>query len=249
MKLYADRAFKAVIIGGSLMVLFCLVCAYLSLLYTQPGTSNVFTNDITVNGSFEQRTAVGGASDIVAGVGLVHYSLMATWADGTPLSFKSEVMMDVVKEVKNRLVSNRYAVAVYSSGTGYKHKMEARKISGEFTGSAAFVTADTSVDSLILMDGNATFKGSLINSSTGRHPTTESETYAVGIASIKQYLNISVPLKTPDDWLGFCAAWNGLSPQYDPMGLMIPSMAEQTGYKLLPDGYAQNSTGAFYQKE
>lgn len=96
---------------------------------------------------------------------------------------------------------NQYEVKVKSAG--YTHEYKATKISGDFNGKADFVTAKTTLDSLIIMDGNATFRARMIDG-TGKHPATAKESDDVGRFILRQYLNISSPEKQPDDWLAFC---------------------------------------------
>lgn len=92
---------------------------------------------------------------------------------------------------------------VTSKAAGYGHTYEARKIKGDFSGSGNLITTETTLDSLILMDGNATFRGRVINGQTGR-PVTESEMDAVGKMVIRSYLNVSKPINTTEGWLDFC---------------------------------------------
>lgn len=225
MNFYSEKAFRVVFYGCLVMMAFCLACAILSVSLSNQGYGSTFINKISGTGAFEQRTNMGGATDIASGVGTYSYSLTATWDDGTPLKFSSALNMKAVGESVGRLVSNVYSVLVYSDATGYKHAIEARKISGNFTGKADFVKSETSLDSMIFVEGNATFRGSLVNSMTGRHPTTESDTYAVGMQVIEQYFNTTAEIKNEEGWLEFCADWNGLSP------------APPEGIYIVPDGY------------
>ena len=64
-------------------------------------------------------------------------------------------------------------------------------------------TGTQSLDSLILMDGNATFQGRVINGQTGR-PVTEAEMDAAGQFVIRSYLNVTEKPRTYEDWLQLC---------------------------------------------
>lgn len=222
--------FQKYFYASCILALIAFICALIAI--GSSGYGNEFINSVVGNGSFEQRTNIGGASSIVSATGAYVYALTATWNDGTPLKFVETVDMNVDTEVKGRFVSNTYRVGIYNDETGYKHRMEARKISGPFTGRADFLSSETSLESILFMEGNASFEGELINTTTGRHPTTESETFAVGYNTIRQAFNANASIVNVDAWLAFCNAWNGLPPSPDTMGLkIIPK-----GYEMMEDG-------------
>ena len=194
------------------------------------GHADFFKNSIVGTGSMEQRTAINGASDIASiASGTVVYKQEATWNDGTTtLTFNTSFEVTSVKAIRGVPFSNKYSVGVYSNG--YKHRLVATGITGDFTGSAKFLMVDTSLDSVILMDstnGSAKFRGSVINMNAGKHPLTESETLAIGKFVIEQELNINT-LITVDNWLGFCDKLNRD---------MILADDVPDGIYIQPDGY------------
>lgn len=215
----------------------------------QSAQITTFTNDIeSADGSFEQRNQFMDAKSIVSGTGAYKYKLEAKMSDGTVLKYSESIDMTVVTEVKGRPVSNRYDVQIYNDATGYKHKMEARKIDGPFTGKAEFVSTETSIDSMIFMEGNATFKGYLVNQSTGMHPVSESETYAICYNAIRQYLNstTTAKIKNQQGWLNFCNEWNGLSPIAREGTWIIPEgyyLNDELLLKEIPEGYYLSDSG------
>lgn len=199
------------------------------------GLANYFKNSIWGVGSFEQRSTFGGMSDIAsANNGIINYRSEALWTDGsTEMKLDSTYEVEALKSIKGMPFSNRYAVAVYS--VGYKHKLEAYAITGNFTGSAHFVTTATDIDSVIVMDsrtGNASFRGSVMKAA-GKHPITESETLAVGKFVISQALNATDPI-TNDDPLAFCY-------KLDKDMILDPTVPD--GIYISPPGMVLNSDG------
>lgn len=221
--------FKKYFYASVILAILALIGALIAIGSTgQSSQITTFQNEITsADGSFEQRTQFGGAKSIVSGSGAYSYTLTAKMTDGTVLNFDESIEMTVVTEVRGRPVSNRYEVGIYNDATGYKHKLVARKVDGPFTGKADFISTETSIDSLIFMEGDATYKGVVVNQSTGKHPQSESETYAIGYNTIRQYLNSTTTdkIKNQQGWLNWCNEWNGLTP------------VAREGMWILPDGY------------
>lgn len=171
------------------------------------GASNVWEDSVTGEGAIDHRsyTADNSVHDVamVENGSAISYWNKRTWAEGTAQSFESSFMVTAGPSPSK--YRNQYRVTVKSAG--YTHHYEANKIMGDFTGSANFVTAETTLDSLIIMDGNATFKARMVNGQ-GKHPVTEKEVDDVGRLILRQYLNISNPEKQPEDWLAFCNEYN-----------------------------------------
>jgi hypothetical protein len=61
------------------------------------------------------------------------------------------------------------------------------------------------------MDGNATFRGRVINGQTSK-PVNEAELEAVGEFVIRSYLNVTEKPKTYEDWLQFCNTFSEALP-------------------------------------
>lgn len=224
--------------AGILLIILVII---MFLLGSQYGHSNIFTNSIIGTGSMEERDNFGGKFTDVASVnnGIVNYKFETTWEDGTTeMHYTSSYTVEALKSIKGQPFSNKYSIGVYSAG--YKHRLEATDITGNFTGSANVVTTDVSIDSLIIMDnkvnggGNATFSGSVINTNSGNHPVTESETLAIGQFAINQYLNVSVPQKVAEDPLSFC-----ITLDKD----MILDKSVPDGVYVVPVGYTINKDG------
>ena len=200
------------------------------------GHSDYFKNTIQGIGSFEQRSDFGDTLDVASAAnGVVNYRAEATWTDGiTSMQLTETYEVTASPKLKGMIFSNRYAVGVFSAG--YNHKLEAYNIEGNFSGSAKFVTADASIDSVIVMDsrtGNASFTGAVVNQRVGKHPLTESETLAVGKFIIKQALNATDPV-TNDDPLAFCY-------KLDKDMILDPTVPD--GVYIAPPGMILNTDG------
>ena len=199
------------------------------------GHSDYFKNSIMGTGSFEQRTMFGDMSDIASiNNGIVNYKAEATWNDGTKMTLSSTYEVTALHKDRGMPFSNKYAVAVYSAGRN--HKLEAYNIEGNFAGSAYFIVAEASIDSIIVMDsrtGNASFKGAVINTQKGKHLLTESETLVVGKFVISQALNATDPV-TNDDPLAFCY-------KLDQDMILDPTVPD--GVYIAPPGMVLNDDG------
>jgi hypothetical protein len=168
------------------------------------GTGDVYTRHGTTE-AFDQASAVNST---------VYYEMNTHWDDNTP-GRTFETSFIVVGATSKGGFRNQYVVK--SAGAGYKHVYRVTAITGDFVGSGDISLTfgedgAPSLDSFILMDsrsGNATFQGRITKSVNGRPSNINSEdTDAVGKLLIESYLNITQPIKEPEDWLAFCEALN-----------------------------------------
>lgn len=200
-------------------------CAIIIILLSLTGNANIIEESIFGKGSIDHTTYSKNAYDrvITDNAESLAYKVIREW-DGTEQKFSSSFTVYGVKGG----YKNQYEVRSY--GAGYKHTYLATKINGSFSGSGDITnsvvleTGADSIDSLVLMDGNATFRGRIINGQTGR-PVTESEMDAVGELVIRSYLNITDIPDTPEDWLEFCKTLEDRLPS----GLMIKSEGNSSG--------------------
>ncbi len=191
----------------AIIIAALLICSFICLLgailimggYVDANTIEEYING---QGSMDHASYSKSASDRAMAEGAtVSLQMKRDWR-GSDQKFSSQFLVSGAKGgYKNQYV-------VKASGAGYKHTYQATKITGDFSGSGessviVLETGTDSIDSLILMDGNATFRGRVINGQTGE-PVNEAEMEAVGEFVIRSYLNITEEIETPDDWLGFC---------------------------------------------
>jgi hypothetical protein len=77
---------------------------------------------------------------------------------------------------------------------------------------------------------------------------SESETYAIGYNTIRQYLNstTTTKIKNQQGWLNFCNEWNGLSPVAREGTWIIPEgyyLNDELLLKEIPEGYYLSDSG------
>jgi hypothetical protein len=189
------------------------------------GCANLIEEKFSGTGQFDHSSYSKAASDRAMSTGTMSYEMSRDWKNESAQTFSTSFI------VSGAHGGYKDQYVVKASGAGYKHTYQATKISGDFSGSGestvSMETGVQSLDSLVLMDGNATFRGRIINGQTGK-PLTETEMDAVGEYILRSYLNISEEIKTPEDWLGFCASFSDELP------------ASIGPVKLIPE----NSTGS-----
>jgi hypothetical protein len=174
------------------------------------GCANLIEEKFSGIGQFDHSSYSKSASDrAMSDGGAIAYEMSRNWKNESDQTFSTSfIVSGAGGGYKDQYV-------VKASGAGYKHTYQATKISGDFSGSGdssvSMETGVQSLDSLVLMDGNATFRGRIINGQTGR-PVTEAEMDAVGEYILRSYLNISEEIQTPEDWLGFCASFSDALP-------------------------------------
>jgi hypothetical protein len=204
-----------ILISGFLVVLGCM------------GYANTIEESVFGKGTLDHSSYSKSASDraMTKDAESVAYQMKRDWENESEQTFTSSFI------VSGAGGSYRDQYVVKASGAGYKHTYQATKITGDFSGSGeSSVTMQTgtqSLDSLILMDGNATFQGRIINGQTGK-PVTEAEMDAVGQFVIRSYLNITEKPDTVAGWLDFCS---------DLDRDMILDKTIKTGVYIAPAGY------------
>ncbi len=191
---------------------FTIVLTGVSLIFAHFGLANHIYQSITGSGSIDFST--GSSKSMTSDRALadnakyVSYTSTRKWGE--------DLDGDGVEE---EVLESEYVITVGDPGSPYRnqykvkaksalhsHEYTATQITGNFTGSANFVTTKTTQSSLILMDsrnGSATFRGRIINGTTGR-PVTEAEADAVGKFFVESYLEISLKAPAPYDPLGLC---------------------------------------------
>ncbi|MDD1761471.1 MAG: hypothetical protein LUQ59_04500 [Methanothrix sp.] len=216
----------------ALLIAFCLVSGFLLVLGFM-GYANTIEESVFGKGTLDHSSYSKSASDraMTRDAESVAYQMKRDWENESEQTFTSSFI------VSGAGGSYRDQYVVKASGAGYKHTYRATKIRGDFSGSGeSSVTMQTGtqgLDSLILMDGNATFQGRIINGQTGR-PVAEAEMDAVGQFVIRSYLNVTEKPETPEDWLGFCAGLDDDTPN----GLLIVP----AGYRVEGGRILKNST-------
>jgi hypothetical protein len=204
-----------VLVSGFLVVLGCL------------GYANTIEESVFGKGTMDHASYSKSASDraMTKDAESVAYQMKRDWESKDNQTFTSSFI------VSGAGGSYQDQYVVKASGAGYKHTYRATKITGDFSGSGeSSVTMQTgtqSLDSLILMDGNATFQGRIINGQTGK-PINEAELEAVGKFVIRSYLNITEKPETVEGWLDFCS---GLDRD------MILDKSVPDGVYIAPAGY------------
>ena len=187
----------------ALIITFCLVSGFLLVLGFM-GYANTIEESVFGKGTLDHSSYSKSASDraMTKDAESVAYKTARNWENDSEQTFTTSFI------VSGAGGSYQDQYVVKASGAGYKHTYQATKITGDFSGSGeSSVTMQTgtqSLDSLILMDGNATFQGRIINGLTGR-PVNEAEMDAVGQFVIRSYLNITEKPETLDEWLNFCS--------------------------------------------
>jgi hypothetical protein len=214
------------------LIAFALISCFLAVLGCL-GYANTIEESVFGKGTLDQSSYSKSASDraMTKDAESVAYQMKRDWENESKQTFTSSFI------VSGAGGSYHDQYVVKASGAGYKHTYRATKITGDFSGSGeSSVTMQTgtpSLDSLILMDGNATFQGRIINGQSGK-PVNEAELEALGKFVIRSYLNITEKPKTPEDWLSFCAGLDDDTPN----GLLIvPAGYHVDGGKIL-----ENST-------
>jgi len=210
MKIFAPEDFKKYFYASLFLAIICLILAIVAI--GESGQANVIEQSIAGQGSLYTRHDSQEASDLaVAQNASVIYQAARKW--GTDVATQTFTSSYIVSGARGGY-QNQYLVK--SSGAGYKHSYQATRITGDFSGSSEVSLTigeggAESLDSLTLMDGNATFRGRIYSTEEGR-PLTAEEMDAVGKLMIRSYLNITQPIKTPEDWLGFCASFSDSLP-------------------------------------
>jgi len=203
------------------------------------GEANIIDQKIIGSGDIYTRHDSESASDLASAVNsTVSYEATRTW-DDEESSQKFTTSFIVFGAQSSGGYRNQYVVK--SSGAGYKHVYRATAITGDFSGSGEITFSvgedgAQNLDSLVIMDsraGNATFQGRIYNVQTGK-PITAEETDAAGRFIIESYLNVSQPIKTPEDWLGFCESLDKD---------VILDKTSPSGYYIIPDGYKLDDNG------
>lgn len=199
---------------NELITIAILSCVTIIIGYTILfGNANVYYNEDFVGKDvvkFETRTDTPEFSDNAQtrNTSWMHYNGVVDWgkqnidSDGNNVGGQTATSSF---EFDN--AEYGYYKVVYS-GSGYKNKFIASNVKGDFRGSAKVVTLETGVpetDALVLMDGDMTYFGQIVNGHTGR-PVTERETYSIGNLTIQSYFNASISDKKTSDenWLGSC---------------------------------------------
>jgi len=192
------------------LIAFCLVSSILLVLGFM-GYANTIEESVFGKGTLDHASYSKSASDraMTKDAESVAYQMKKNWENDSEQTFTSSFI------VSGAGGSYQDQYVVKASGAGYKHTYRATKITGDFSGSdESFITMETgtqSLDSLILMDGNATFHGRIINGQTGR-PVNEAEMDAVGKFVIRSYLNVTEKPRTYEDWLQLCNTFSDALP-------------------------------------
>jgi hypothetical protein len=207
MKIFSPDDIRKYFYASCFLAIFCLVLAIIAI--GESGMGNLIEEKFAGQGQFDHASYSEHASDRAMSTGSMSYEMKRDWQNESDQTFSTSFI------VSGAGGSYKDQYVVKASGAGYKHEYSATKISGDFSGSGkstiSMETGVQSLNSLVLMDGNATFRGRIINGQTGR-PLTETEMDAVGEYVLRSYLNISEPIKTPEDWLGFCASFSDSLP-------------------------------------
>ncbi len=168
------------------------------------GLANVIEENFFGTGYFDHGSYSPTASDrAMTKDGTISYDMRREW-DNDKQTFDTAFIIQNGKGT----YYDQYVVKVKNAGFG--HEYRATKISGDFSGTGRSVTVKTgeatgaTIESLILMDGNATFQGRIIDASTGK-PADATQMTAVGEFVLRSYLNLTEPIRTPEDWLEFCS--------------------------------------------
>lgn len=212
------------------LIAFCLVSGILLVLGFM-GYANTIEESVFGKGTMDHASYSKSASDraMTKDAEAIAYQMKRDWESESEQTFTSSFI------VSGAGGSYKDQYVVKASGAGYKHTYRATKIMGDFSGSGeSTVTMETgmqSLDSLVLMDGNATFQGRIINGQTGK-PVNEAELDAVGEFVIRSYLNITEKPKTIDNWLGFCSELD-----QD----MILDKTVPDGVYIAPEGYVMEN--------
>ena len=192
------------IVGTTILVSLVYV-----MFVQQLGLSNVIDNKITGSGNVYHRTAAGdgSAGDYVNldNASYIDYHGRTEWNE-TNRTLESTLNAEVGTS-KYKYAGQTYQVTVKSAATGFGHSYKVSRINGSFSGSSTFTLTQTSVESLILMDGNGNHKIRVVDA-TGRHVTNAVETDLVGKFVVESYMKIGKPIKETSDWLAFCATVN-----------------------------------------
>ena len=207
MNFFTPDDIKKYFYASCMLAVFCLLLAILAI--SQSGEANTIQQTIVGTGDLYTRHDASDSSDLaIVDNATVRYEGDRNWGNSgdDPKTLDSSVIVSGAKGG----YQNQYRIE--SSAIGYKHSYTATQIYGDFSGSGEIsITVDdagaTNLDSLVLMDGNATFKGRIYSSGAGK-PITSEETDAIGQFIIRSYLNITEPIEQPDDWLGFCDSLN-----------------------------------------
>jgi len=235
MKLFTPDDFKKYFYASLFLAVFCLILAIIAI--GESGQANVIQQSIMGHGDLYTRHDSEGASDLaISDNATVVYQGTRNWESSSKeqTSSSSYIVSGAQGGYQNQYV-------VKSSGAGYKHEYRATKIMGDFSGSSEIsltVNDDgaENLDSLILMDGNATFQGRIYNGQSGK-PITEEELDAVGDFVLRSYLNISEEITKPEDWLGFCDRMNRDMILADEVGAIyvLPENNSRYNYRYDPE--------------
>ncbi|MCK9571052.1 hypothetical protein M0R72_19040 [Candidatus Pacearchaeota archaeon] len=221
MKLFTPNDIRKYFYASCFLAFICLILAVIAI--GESGQANLIEEKFSGIGQFDHSSYSKSASDrAMSDGGVIAYEMSRDWQNESAQTFSTSFIVSGAKGgYKDQYV-------VKASGAGYKHTYQATKISGDFSGSGestvSMETGVQSLDSLVLMDGNATFRGRIINGQTGK-PLTKTEMDAAGEYILRSYLNVSEPIKTPEDWLGFCATFSDALPASVGPAKLIPENA------------------------
>lgn len=213
------RQLKDITMRDLALIVFIFVCvSYITLLaiFAVFGNANVIEHFVSGSGSVDDI--------VMTKENYVH----ATTRDAEHVTHYTQNIWDygvnkfestfTVEGVRGGYL-NKYEVR--STGAGYRHEYVATKITGNFTGSADNVITLSigieSFDSIVLMDGNATFRGRIKTFDRLGRPVSVAMYDEVGDLVIRSYLNITKIPERPEDWLAFCDEVNTQMPN----GIMI----------------------------
>lgn len=199
-------------------VLLVFVTTVLSLiglmvLFAFFGDANVVEHSVSGSGTIDDTTMTRHSYDraMAENASFVMYETKRNWDESTN-TFTSSFIVEGVRGGYR----NKYEVRSY--GAGYKHEYVATKITGSFSGSASSDVIKLGVgteshDSLIIMDGNATFRGKIVTQDNIGRPVTVADYREIGWMTIRSYLSINQTPAKPDDWLAFCNEVNTTLPK------------------------------------
>jgi hypothetical protein len=195
----------------------CFVAAVACVISS--GYANVLETSIMGQGSVDMRHHAQNAGDVaMVQNATVVYQARREWGPGAPGLESFTTSFLVAGADASGGYRNQYVVK--GSGAGHKVEYRATQITGDFVGSGEIVVSATEAEgetfeSLINMDssrGNATIRGRVQTADGQGRPMTIEELDAVGQFILTQYLQITEPPATNEDWLGFCKGveeeWN-----------------------------------------
>ena len=248
---YSEKAFRIVLVGGAIMVAWCLLWAMLSISLTDWAHGSYFKTELTGFGTADLReTAPGDAGQITAMVDNASavYRSEIEWGDITTIAVTFNIFGAPASSKKWLGHRNQFVVKAAGSDNGMVYRATA--IEGDFVGEVDLILRTEAfpgpngeiTEASIKLDsseGKSVLDLRVINKTTGK-PVTAFELDAVGNFTFEQYLLLNMTAREKLTEEDFCESLDRILPR-DFSGVYIAPHGKQLtpGADLIPLGASE----------